>query len=276
MVTPSISAARRLPATVLRALRPPTTPSNTTATITTVSSSRRPSPFQPSNTTTSPSNNLRLPASSSSSRRAIHTTRPAAAAQSSRRSRKPPLAHNAEPVPDQPPTTDFGAMDVLASAPVPTTAVEVCHADGFSLNSGVHIGGGSGALLVSGEAFCWRPWEILGGSGGGDGMGTGTGMGMGNRRGKRLVNERGQWEVGEEAFGVLGVVWPRPDLLILGLGPEIRPLSPATRRAINNLGMRVEVLDTRNAVNQYNMLATERGMGDVAAALIPIGWKDGA
>ncbi|EAQ88937.1 hypothetical protein CHGG_05556 [Chaetomium globosum CBS 148.51] len=66
------------------------------------------------------------------------------------------------------------------------------------------------------------------------------------------------------------------DLLILGLGPEIRPLSPATRRAISNLGMRVEVLDTRNAASQYNMLATERGVEDVAAALIPIGWKEGA
>ncbi|KAJ4292132.1 hypothetical protein N0V88_005759 [Collariella sp. IMI 366227] len=64
------------------------------------------------------------------------------------------------------------------------------------------------------------------------------------------------------------------DLLILGLGPGIRPLSPATRKAITNLGMRVEVLDTRNAASQYNMLATERGVEDVAAALVPMGWKD--
>lgn len=65
------------------------------------------------------------------------------------------------------------------------------------------------------------------------------------------------------------------DLLILGVGPQIRPLSPATRRAISNLGMRIEVLDTWNAASQYNMLATERGVEDVAAALIPIGWKEG-
>ena len=65
-------------------------------------------------------------------------------------------------------------------------------------------------------------------------------------------------------------------MLILGLGSEIRPLSPATRRAIGNLGMRVEVLDTRNAAAQYNLLATERGVEDVAAALIPIGWREGA
>jgi NADH dehydrogenase [ubiquinone] 1 alpha subcomplex assembly factor 3 len=39
--------------------------------------------------------------------------------------------------------------------------------------------------------------------------------------------------------------------------------------------MRVEVLDTRNAAAQFNLLATERGVSEVAAALIPIGWKEG-
>lgn len=53
------------------------------------------------------------------------------------------------------------------------------------------------------------------------------------------------------------------------------PLSPETRRHISKLGIRVEVLDTRNAASQFNLLATERGVSDVAAALIPIGWKDG-
>ena len=37
----------------------------------------------------------------------------------------------------------------------------------------------------------------------------------------------------------------------------------------------MEVLDTRNAAAQFNLLATERGVSDVAAVLIPIGWKDG-
>lgn len=39
--------------------------------------------------------------------------------------------------------------------------------------------------------------------------------------------------------------------------------------------MRVEMLDTRNAASQFNMLATERGVDDVAAVLIPIGWEEG-
>lgn len=53
------------------------------------------------------------------------------------------------------------------------------------------------------------------------------------------------------------------------------PLAPETRRAISELGMRIELLDTRNAAAQFNLLATERGVANVAAALIPIGWKDG-
>ena len=53
------------------------------------------------------------------------------------------------------------------------------------------------------------------------------------------------------------------------------PLAPDTRRIISELGMRIELLDTRNAAAQFNLLATERGVSNVAAALIPIGWKDG-
>ncbi|KAK3906491.1 hypothetical protein C8A05DRAFT_11757 [Staphylotrichum tortipilum] len=206
-----------------------------------------------------------------SSYRAVHTSPPSSSSSSS--SSKPPNPSSSDdnnpPASNQQlPPTNFSDLDVLGTVPVPSTAVEACHADGFVLNSGVRITGGDGVLLVNGEAFVWRPWRSAGGGDGGVKGGVG--------KGRRLVNGKGQWEVGEEAFAVLGMVLPRPDLLILGLGPEILPLSPATRRAITNLGMRVEVLDTRNAASQYNMLATERGVDDVAAALIPIRWKDEA
>ena len=74
--------------------------------------------------------------------------------------------------------------------------------------------------------------------------------------------------------------WTKPlttgltDLLILGLGPSMRPIAPEVRKNINSLGIRVDVQDTRNAAAQFNLLATERGVGNVAAALIPIGWKE--
>jgi NADH dehydrogenase [ubiquinone] 1 alpha subcomplex assembly factor 3 len=65
------------------------------------------------------------------------------------------------------------------------------------------------------------------------------------------------------------------DLLIVGTGPNTIPLAPAVRKYLNDLGIRLEVQDTRNAAAQFNLLATERGVGQVAAALIPIGWREG-
>lgn len=65
----------------------------------------------------------------------------------------------------------------------------------------------------------------------------------------------------------------RTDILILGLGESVMPLSPETKRHINALGIRVDIQDTRNAAGQFNLLATERGVEEVAAAMIPSGWK---
>ena len=48
------------------------------------------------------------------------------------------------------------------------------------------------------------------------------------------------------------------------------PLAPQTRLHINRLGVRVEILDSRNAAAQYMLLATERGTEQVAAALVPL------
>jgi uncharacterized protein len=64
------------------------------------------------------------------------------------------------------------------------------------------------------------------------------------------------------------------DLLIIGTGSQVIPVSPATRKHINDLGIRLEVQDTRNAAAQFNLLATERGVQQVAAAMIPLGWKE--
>ncbi|EGX87853.1 DUF498 domain protein [Cordyceps militaris CM01] len=151
--------------------------------------------------------------------------------------------------------TSFQDLDVLGSTPVPSTSVDVCMDDGFGLNSGITIGGGDGALLVDGEAFTWRPWEITGHM--------------------RLLNDKGQFDVPAEAFAVFDMLWPRPDLLIIGTGKSNVPLSPELKKHISSLGIRLEVLDTRNAASQFNLLATERGVTDVAAVLIPLGWQEG-
>ncbi|RDW94775.1 hypothetical protein BP5796_00538 [Coleophoma crateriformis] len=182
-----------------------------------------------------------------SKRAFTHTTRAPKAA---------PKSHDRGPVSSETTQTSFESMDVLGNTPAPGTAIDACLWDGFHLDNGYKVHGGSGALLVSGEVFEWKPWEC-------------------NPDPKRMVNTKGQWEVGDEAWGLFKVVWPKPDLLIIGLGKDMRPLSPATRRYINSLGIRIEVQDTRNAAAQFNLLATERGVGSVAAAMIPLGWREG-
>ena len=147
--------------------------------------------------------------------------------------------------------------------------------DGFSLNSGLKVSG-SGVMLYAGEAFKWRPWVREGRKEGAIGAGA---LGDDNKgvssAGGKLLNAKGQWDVSKGAWGVLDLAWPKPDLLIVGTGRSIVPLSPETRRHISELGIRIEIQDTRNAAAQFNLLATERGVQQVAAALIPIGWREG-
>lgn len=191
--------------------------------------------------------------------RCLHTTRPLNAS-------KAPKTHDRGPPSKEKTQTDFNALDVLGSTPPPTTAIDACTVDGFALNSNIKVSG-SGVLLVGGEAFLWRPW--LKEAAREDANHPSIGM-----TGK-LLNERGQLEVSSSAWGVLELVWPKPDLLIIGTGPSIAPISKETRKYIIELGIRIEVQDTRNAASQYNLLATERGVEMVAAALIPIGWREG-
>ncbi|RJE17508.1 hypothetical protein PHISCL_10154, partial [Aspergillus sclerotialis] len=169
--------------------------------------------------------------------------------------------------------TDFTSLNVLGSIPAPTTAIDATLESGFQFNNGLRVGNGDGVLLVGGECFSWRPWL---GSASEDKGGNVEGEGNDSKKEElkmRMVNRKGQFEVDESVWGLLGIVWPRPDLLIVGTGSSIIPLSLETRKHINAHGVRVEVLDTRNAAAQFNLLATERGVSEIAAALIPIGFE---
>lgn len=90
----------------------------------------------------------------------------------------------------------------MGNIPAPTTAITTCLEDGFNLNSGLRIDGGSGCLLVAGEAFRWRPWQA--------GSRNET---SGSWR--ALVNSMGQWEVSKEAWGLLELVWPKPGMFTI-------------------------------------------------------------
>lgn len=69
------------------------------------------------------------------------------------------------------------------------------------MDNGIKITDGDGVLLVAGEAFTWRPWEAI------------PGAGKGMKGHASLVNEKGQLEIPNEAWGLFGVVWPKPGML---------------------------------------------------------------
>ncbi|PVH98809.1 hypothetical protein DM02DRAFT_595347 [Periconia macrospinosa] len=182
----------------------------------------------------------------------------------------PPRNHGRGPQDNNETRADLASFDVLRNTAAPATAIDACTPEGFALDNGMRISG-SGILLVGGEVFRWRPWlqehrkegTVGGGATGEDEM---TG---------RLLNKKGQWEVPNSAWGVLELIYPKPDLLIIGTGPHTIPIAPSVREYLNSLGLRLEIQDTGNASAQFNLLATERGVEQVAAALIPLGWREG-
>ena len=129
-----------------------------------------------------------------------------------RRQPPKPIIRDRGPPSSEQTQTDFAALNVLGGMPAPTAAVDACLDDGFHLDNGMKITDGDGVLLVGGEAFAWRPWN-------GDAH-TGTlasgGPGAGRKDGERsmgMINERGQFEVAEQVWGLFRVVWPRPGRL---------------------------------------------------------------
>jgi hypothetical protein len=108
-----------------------------------------------------------------------------------------PATHDRGPRSSEHTQTDFAELNVLGNLPTPATAVDACLNDGFHLDNGVKVTGGDGVLLVGGEAFSWRPWEAFN-----DGSNTDAKS--------MMVNKKGQFEVAEEVWGLLRLVWPRP------------------------------------------------------------------
>jgi len=180
--------------------------------------------------------------------RALHTSRATLASA--------PRSHDRGPASNESTQTDFGKMNVLGGIPPPASSIDTCYTDGFLLSNGTIVRD-AGMIVVGGEVFKWMPWKTK----------------STEPSSKTLINVVGQWEIGKESLGILELLWPKPDLLVIGTGPSTQVLSPSTRKLLNNLGIRVEVSDTRNAAAQYNLLATERGVNEVGALMVPAGWQ---
>lgn len=189
-------------------------------------------------------------------------------------------------------------MDILtnAGATTPATAIDACVHDGFHLNNGVQTRDGLGVLLIDGEAFVWAPWNATVTSDGTNNptqkdtntnttqeptaTATTTTPKGPNASGRsssspfnRFLDRRGILTLPPASLGVFELIYPKPDLLIIGTGRKLWMLGRETREYLSEqLGIRVDIMDTANAAAAYNLLATERGVTEVAALMIPDGF----
>lgn len=75
-------------------------------------------------------------------------------------------------------------------------------------------------------------------------------------------------EWSKKHFELFETVVPRPELLVFGTGPRLHMPPSFVRGHLRELGIGLEVMDTRNACSTYNMLSEEGRR--VAAALLPL------
>lgn len=132
-------------------------------------------------------------------------------------------------------------LDVLSGVGEPLNNVQSVTNNGFIFSEGIIIKNKS-ALLLSNRILEFSPkYEIKNGF---------------------IV------EFDQESLNFLKLINPQPDLFIIGLGQKSRLLSQINLELLNSLGIRVEISDTRGAVRNFDLLATERP-NQVAAILLP-------
>ncbi|KAF8477464.1 hypothetical protein BDZ91DRAFT_709300 [Kalaharituber pfeilii] len=161
----------------------------------------------------------------------------------------------------------FSELNVLSGLPEPASGVDSIFPDGFSLNNGREIRG-DGVFLLNNEVFRWKALLSEPKVGNTGALNDVTELSNASQKAKKT----GLLEFSNEVWGLLDVVYPKPDLLILGTGHRTLLLHPNSRKRIQEMGISLDVMDTHNAAAQYNLLATERPGAQVAAALLPAGF----
>ncbi|KAF8138737.1 NADH dehydrogenase 1 alpha subcomplex assembly factor 3 [Boletus edulis] len=83
------------------------------------------------------------------------------------------------------------------------------------------------------------------------------------------IGGMGAWDAWTKAhWEVFDVVVPKPEILIFGTGARMELVPGHIRGYIKELGIQMDVMDTKNACSTYNLLAEEGRR--VAAALLPV------
>lgn len=138
---------------------------------------------------------------------------------------RPKLSHEET---DRLNTGNISDFDIYNDLPIPANTVEVVLHNGFRLTSGVRVitedpvNKPLALLLLGTEAF-----EL-------DLSAPGLVIGL----------DRGFVTISPKVLGVLEVVHPKPELLVVGLGKKSRLLTPDTRKIITSLGIQIELSTT--------------------------------
>ncbi|KAK9447487.1 uncharacterized protein V1518DRAFT_87290 [Limtongia smithiae] len=140
-------------------------------------------------------------------------------------------------------------FDMLQDLPRPPIAIDAVVENGFKLSDGTTFDcadGTRGCAILDGQVLTWDYTKYC----------TGIDIGV--------------VDIAEEGLSLLGLLYPRPELLLVGLGGgRSRILGPATRLRIMNLGYTIEATDTLNAASNFELLATERPRQVIALLLPP-------
>ncbi|PSC74894.1 NADH dehydrogenase [ubiquinone] 1 alpha subcomplex assembly factor 3-like [Micractinium conductrix] len=87
-----------------------------------------------------------------------------------------------------------------------------------------------------------------------------------------LWSARRMADVTIDSLSLLRLLKPVPDLLVLGCGRRMQRLPPDLAWQLHHMGVRVDALDTTNAVSTFNVLNQEGRK--VVGALLPLGADD--
>lgn len=72
----------------------------------------------------------------------------------------------------------------------------------------------------------------------------------------------------QQVLQIFNKIHPKPEIAVIGLGKESRVLSESNRRYFSNLGIQLEIGDSNNAAQIFDLLATERP-NVISALLLP-------
>ncbi|KAI5955884.1 hypothetical protein KGF54_001386 [Candida jiufengensis] len=72
----------------------------------------------------------------------------------------------------------------------------------------------------------------------------------------------------QQLLNIFNKIHPKPEILVMGLGKESRLLSVENKRFFNELGINLEVSDSFNGGQIFDLLSTERP-GVIGALLLP-------